>query len=79
MRPSYSNFPVRHFIDINKMGNPLMFEYYQDRAGEWRWRLKANNGRTTADSGEGYSTEAGCKAAIERVRNEVKNAQVKKV
>ncbi len=34
------------------------FEYYKDAKGEWRWRLKASNGRIVA-SGEGYKTRAG--------------------
>lgn len=34
------------------------FEIYPDAAGEWRWRLKARNGRIVA-SGEGYKTQAG--------------------
>lgn len=29
-------------------------ELYRDKAGEWRWKLKAANGRIIADSGEGY-------------------------
>lgn len=29
-------------------------EVYQDKGGEWRWRLKARNGRVIADSAEGY-------------------------
>lgn len=29
---------------------------YQDRAGEYRWRLKAENGETVATS-EGYSSK----------------------
>ena len=27
---------------------------YQDKKREWRWRIKARNGRIVADSGEGY-------------------------
>lgn len=27
---------------------------YKDKKGEWRWRIKAGNGRIMADSGEGY-------------------------
>ena len=27
---------------------------YRDHAGEWRWRAKAANGETVAESGEGY-------------------------
>lgn len=29
-------------------------EIYRDAAGEYRWRAKAGNGETVADSGEGY-------------------------
>lgn len=29
-------------------------ELYKDSADEWRWRVVAQNGNTTADSGEGY-------------------------
>lgn len=28
---------------------------------EWRWRLRASNGRIVADSGEGYSSRAKCR------------------
>lgn len=34
------------------MKDPLVF--YKDRKGEWRWHLKARNGRIVAESGEGY-------------------------
>jgi uncharacterized protein YegP (UPF0339 family) len=40
------------------------FELYQDSKGEWRWRLVAANGRTVADSGEGYAAKAGAEAGI---------------
>ena len=29
-------------------------EFYKDGAGEWRWRYVRSNGKTIADSGEGY-------------------------
>jgi uncharacterized protein YegP (UPF0339 family) len=31
---------------------------YKDTAGYWRWRYVASNGRTIADSGEGYYNRA---------------------
>ena len=34
----------------------MKFHIYKDDKGEWRWRLKAINGKILADSGEGYST-----------------------
>lgn len=30
------------------------YKLYKDRAYQWRWRYVAANGRTIADSGEGY-------------------------
>lgn len=38
---------------------------YQDKSLEWRWRLRAANGRTIADSGEGYKTKNGVIRAVE--------------
>jgi len=51
--------------------------YYQDTKGEWRWRLKAANGRILADSGEGYKNVSDCLEDIDRVKNSA-NAEVKK-
>ena len=30
---------------------------YRDTIGEWRWKLKATNGKIIADSAEGYKRE----------------------
>ena len=56
----------------------MHYEYYQDQKDEWRWRLKASNGRTIADSGEGYTTERECLADIERVKDSKAAPVVKK-
>lgn len=42
----------------------MYFYVFLDNAGEYRWRLMAGNGRTLADSGEGYRTKTGCTNAI---------------
>jgi len=55
--------------DFEKVTNPK-FEIYVDKAGEFRFRLKAKNGEPILAS-EGYKTKAGCKNGIESV---VKNA-----
>ncbi len=47
------------------------FEMYTDKAGEYRFRLKAGNGQVILAS-EGYSAKAGCENGIESVR---KNSQ----
>jgi uncharacterized protein YegP (UPF0339 family) len=55
----------------------MTYYYYQDAKKEWRWRLKASNGRIIADSGEGYKNEQDCKDDIARVKDS-KNAKVEK-
>ena len=47
------------------------FECYKDKAGEFRFRLKAGNGNTILAS-EGYKSKSGCTNGIESVR---KNSQ----
>lgn len=44
------------------------FEIYKDKAGEFRFRLKAGNGEIILSS-EGYSTKAACENGIASVRN----------
>lgn len=44
------------------------FEIYKDKAGEFRFRLKASNGQNILGS-QGYSAKAGCKNGIESVMN----------
>jgi len=48
-----------------------MFEYYKDKKGEYRFRLKAKNGRILCSS-EGYKTESGCLNGIESVMDNAK-------
>lgn len=42
----------------------MKFHIYQDKRGEWRWRLKARNGRIVADSGEGYANQGNAVRAV---------------
>lgn len=46
----------------------MKFEVFQDKAGEWRWSLKADNNKIVADSGEGYVNKADCLAGLELVK-----------
>lgn len=48
------------------------FECYKDKAGEFRFRLKAGNGETILSS-EGYKSKASCKNGIESVRRNSAN------
>ncbi len=52
--------------DVESAKNPK-FEIYNDKAGEFRFRLKAANGQNIAAS-EGYKAKASCKNGIESVR-----------
>ena len=51
------------------------FELYKDRAGEFRFRLKASNGQEIAAS-EGYTTKAACLNGVESVRKNAPGAAV---
>lgn len=51
------------------------FEVYQDKAGEYRFRLKASNGEIIAAS-EGYVAKAGCMNGIDSVRRNAVDAKV---
>lgn len=42
----------------------MRIEIFQDRAGEWRWRLRAPNGRILADGSEGYSSKPGVRRSV---------------
>lgn len=51
------------------------FEVYADKAGEFRFRLKARNGEIIAIS-EGYKAKASCVNGIESVRKNAPDAEV---
>lgn len=46
----------------------MTYYIYKDRDSEWRWQLKASNGRIIADSGEGYRNRQDCLAGIQLVK-----------
>lgn len=52
------------------------FEVYIDKAGEYRFRLKARNGEIIA-TGEGYRAKAGCLNGIESIRKNAAEGDVK--
>ncbi|SHI91412.1 hypothetical protein SAMN02745751_01315 [Dethiosulfatibacter aminovorans DSM 17477] len=51
------------------------FEVYRDKAGEFRFRLKASNGQVIA-SGQGYKTKESCLHGIESVRKNAADAKI---
>ena len=53
------------------------FEVYLDKAGEFRFRLKARNGEIIATS-EGYKAKASCLNGIESVKKNAPDAEIVK-
>lgn len=73
------NAPIAAVEDQTEEGyaaekNPK-FEIYEDKAGEYRFRLKATNGQIIAVS-EGYKAMAGCKNGIESVKKNAADAVI---
>lgn len=51
------------------------FEVYEDKGGEYRFRLKATNGQIIAVS-EGYTAKASCLNGIESVQKNAPEAEI---
>jgi len=51
------------------------FEIYEDKAGQWRWRLRARNGELVAMSEQGFTTKAGVVRALDVVRRNTAEAE----
>jgi len=73
------NAPVANVENQTEEGYEVLkhpkFEMYQDKAGEYRFRLKATNGQVIAVS-EGYTAKAGCLNGIESVQKNAADAEV---
>jgi uncharacterized protein len=46
----------------------MAYWVYRDASYQWRWRLKANNYKIIAVSGEGYHNKSDCLSAIQLVK-----------
>ena len=62
--------------DFAPVTNPK-FEVYKDKAGEFRYRLKARNGEIIL-SGEGYKAKASCLNGIDSIRRNAPDAPIVK-
>ena len=62
--------------NFEKVTNPK-FEVYTDKAGEFRFRLKARNGEIIA-TGEGYKAKPSCLNGIDSIRRNAPEAEVVK-
>jgi uncharacterized protein YegP (UPF0339 family) len=52
------------------------FEVYKDKKKEFRWRLKASNGKIIATSSESYVAKADCEHGIDLLKKESAKAKV---
>ena len=73
------NAPAANVEDQTVEGFETMshpkFEMYQDKAGEYRFRLKARNGEIIGVS-EGYTTKANCVNGVESVKKNAEDAEI---
>jgi uncharacterized protein len=47
----------------------MKFIVYKDSRGEWRWTLRARNGRKVADGAEGYKRQASIIAMLCKINH----------
>jgi amphi-Trp domain-containing protein len=52
------------------------FELFEDRGGEWRWRLVHRNGNVVATSGEGYTRKHNARKGLRSVMRSAPGAAV---
>ena len=79
MESIMKNAPVANVEDQTVEGFETVthpkFEMYQDKAGEFRFRLKARNGEIIGVS-EGYTTKANCVNGVESVKKNAAEAEI---
>jgi hypothetical protein len=73
-----TNASVGDGVDADAGGpdSQATFELYADRASEWRWRLRHDNGNIIADSGEGYGKKDDARNGIQSVQRNAAGADV---
>ncbi len=73
------NAPIANVEDQTEEGYAVQkhpkFEIYEDKSGEFRFRLKALNGQIIATS-EGYKAMASCTNGIESVKKNAVDAEI---
>lgn len=71
-----ANLEDQTVADFATAVNPK-FEVYTDKAGEFRFRLKARNGQIIA-TGEGYKAKPSCLNGIDSIRRNAPEADIVK-
>ena len=67
--------PVEDLTEPGPAVSNPKFQLFRDKAGQYRFRLKARNGKIIAVS-EGYQTRSGCENGIDSVRQNAPAADV---
>jgi len=55
-------------IDTDTEASKATFQVYEDKAEEYRWRLRHDNGNIISDSGEGYSSKQNAMNGLDSVK-----------
>ncbi|WP_436911573.1 DUF1508 domain-containing protein [Halosimplex marinum] len=59
------------FEPVEELESQGTIEVYEDSAGEYRWRLRHDNGNVLGDGGEGYASRSNARRAVDRVQSYV--------
>ncbi|MDZ7700838.1 MAG: DUF1508 domain-containing protein [Halobacteriales archaeon] len=63
------------FIFADEVESQATFELYEDEGGEYRWRLRHDNGNMIAHGGQGYASRGGAEHSVEGIRASVGPAE----
>jgi large subunit ribosomal protein L21 len=62
-------------VEITEARAARAFEIFEDKAGKWRWRLRATNGELVAVSEQGFASKAGVIRGLDAVRKNVAESE----
>jgi amphi-Trp domain-containing protein len=63
-------------VDTDADESKATFQVYEDNAGEYRWRLRHDNGNIIADGSEGYASKQKAKQGLESVKRNAAGGHV---
>jgi uncharacterized protein YegP (UPF0339 family) len=51
-------------------------QFYRDKKGEWRWRVKSENNKVLGMSSESYKNLGDCKKGFKRIKWSISLAEI---
>jgi len=63
-------------VETEMQASKATVEMYEDKAGDYRWRLRHDDGNIIADSSEGYASKQKAEQGLESVKKNVAGAAV---